>query len=212
MANLRAQVVLQNRNNHPADAVVNTFHFTSDVGKTDPDLVTGLISFYNTVHAPGTNSIGYYLSNNLSRNAGTMRIKVYDMAEPKPREPVESIWALDDLGSADPLPNEMAACLSFYADRNLARRRGRVYIGPLMSNAGAEDLTAGDVRLTNGFRDALVGGGTYLLTLPGSATWCTHSTVDNAWRPVTAGWVDTAFDVQRRRGLKPGARVTWGEA
>jgi hypothetical protein len=36
--------------------------------------------------------------------------------------------------------------------------------------------------------------------------------VDNGYYPVTAGWVDNAFDTQRRRGKDPTARTLFDAA
>jgi hypothetical protein len=109
--NLRAMVVIKNRNNLPEDAVVNTFHFSGTAGKEDDSIPQRLIAFYNTVAPSAVNSVGYYLSNMLSRQANSAEVRVYDMADEKPREPAVTKWALDDLGGTSHYPNEVAACL-----------------------------------------------------------------------------------------------------
>jgi hypothetical protein len=210
--NLRAMVVIKNRNNLPEDAVVNTFHFSGTTAKDDDSIPARLIAFYNTVAPSAVNSVGYYLSNMLSRAANSAEVRVYDMGDAKPREPAVTKWALDDLGGSSWFPNEVAACLSFYAGRNIPRRRGRIYIGPLSTNAGEADLTAGDMRLTTDFRNTLVLAAGALRSPTAGSSWCTHSTVDGGYYPVTAGWVDNAFDTQRRRGKDPTARTLFDAA
>ncbi|MCA1705407.1 MAG: hypothetical protein LC808_19980, partial [Actinobacteria bacterium] len=85
-----------------------------------------------------------------------------------------------------------------------------VYIGPLGSNAGA--ITNGDLRPIVGLRNTLVGAATYLRDANNvEATWSAYSKLaplDTG--AVIGGWIDDAFDTQRRRGLDPTKKDPWG--
>jgi hypothetical protein len=146
------------------------------------------------------------------RGANKSQIRVYDLADPMPREPEVFLWTLGGTGGS-PLPRELAICLSFYADRNLRRQRGRVYLGPINTSAignTGNDMTV-EVAARNTIRDAAI---TLMNATP---TWCVWSEARQAEvvpgggnfgaQPVTAGWVDDAVDIQRRRGLKTSTRT-----
>lgn len=125
------------------------------------------------------------------------------------------------------LPCEVAAALSFHGDytsvaeygpdvdsdgwpdsRPRARYRGRLYIGPLGSGVLTTDGTTFKPTLTSTFRNALVAAGTALM---GATTvkWSTHSRTDRRFDTVVGGWVDDAFDTQRRRGPAPTVKTTF---
>jgi hypothetical protein len=111
------------------------------------------------------------------------------------------------------LPPELAICVSFRAALasgvNAARRRGRVYIGPLSDNAREG---GGDPQVASAARIALAQDADDLLTASNASadwSWGVYSRTDGILRPVVAGWVDDAFDVQRRRGLEPTTRSTY---
>ncbi len=114
-----------------------------------------------------------------------------------------------NVGGSNPLPTEVAACLSYVADRNLPRNRGRIYLGPLGTNALV--TSAGRVLVSPAFRTALRESAARLQGANGqSISWHLYSTVANQMKLITGGWVDDAFDTQRRRGTAPTVRETWG--
>lgn len=51
----------------------------------------------------------------------------------------------------------------------------------------------------------------------GAWTWCIYSpttetqtaSLASSFIPIVGGWVDNAWDTQRRRGLEPTTRTTW---
>jgi hypothetical protein len=105
------------------------------------------------------------------------------------------------------LPTEVAVCGSFYADRNIPRQRGRLYIGPL--NLSALDQSTG--RPHSGIMNAIAEGMERITTLGTTLQWVAYSTVavGGSWLPVDNGWVDNAFDIQRRRGIEASSRIVW---
>lgn len=104
------------------------------------------------------------------------------------------------------VPHEIACCLSYAAeddpDRATAKRRGRIFLGPLGSG-----IVGGD-RPGPSLRAAVLQFGQDLASIgtAGATTWMLHSRVANESYKVESIWVDDAWDVQRRRGLAPTLR------
>jgi hypothetical protein len=212
MATMRAQVVFQGMSNTPEDVVVNTYHFVSpDYAIVNRDLVRDyLVELYNTtVPAPGTGKIAESMSSFLSRVANASKIKVYDLAEPKPRTPTTYSWTLaaNSGGALVELPAEVAVCASFYALQNRPRYRGRVYLGPWVSNV-LQDALNDRSRPQTTLIDTIAGAFNRLLLKPGTGPkLAIQSNADGQARIATNGWVDDAWDTQRRRGQDAKSRT-----
>jgi hypothetical protein len=200
----RAMVVLGNQSGLPVDSVVNTWHFSPE--STDGDIALALRAFY--MPASGT-SVGQYISNRISRSSSINKIKIYDLDDPKPREAYEDGLTLPAASTTTgDLPHELACCLSYYATRNLKRQRGRIYLGPFHTGALTTGVAGADTSVNLQLRDAIKTAAQALLANL-NVTWVVYSPTDNMARDVTAGWVDSAFDIQRRRGAKAVSRLTW---
>jgi hypothetical protein len=204
MADNLVQVSLNHDSALPEDVTVNTWSIFTATAK-DTTAIEAAVNAIQAFYA----SIQTYLSGNLS-GAGT--VKAYDRADVAPRVP----WYEDTMGftpgTAAALPEEVAFCLSFQAaaasGSPQARRRGRVYLGPLGANAGGNGFAAN--RPVAAFMTAVAGAADTLLAASNAAAdwnWNVWSEVDGLGRPVTNGWVDNAFDTQRRRGLAPTSRT-----
>lgn len=196
----------------PEDVTVNTFHFTT---LSTPPLQTELDAI-NTALLVQYFSIDGFLG---SINAGPATVKMYNMADPSPRQPIFDAPSGAMTFSTTSLPCEVALCLSFEAlpvsGINQARRRNRVFFGPL----GAAEITTtgGYVRPSAALMTAWALFGENLLNASDAAvdwSWQVYSpttdatgTLQDAFAPVTNGWVDNSFDTQRRRGGKPTART-----
>lgn len=225
MTTLSIQWIMPNDNANPADSVMNTWHFKTDDTGTPAEEATDCLAYLDQFY----DGISPFLSSFL---AGNWTAKVFDLSDPEPRVPVwEQAGSLGTLSGGNDLPCEIACCLSFQAERisglPQARRRGRVYIGPLSLSAGAlvPDESAGDMIVNSGFRASLASQAAQLAGVKiggasGSAfAWCTFSqrTVDlggtlaEASNNVTDGWIDVAVDIQRRRGHAPGTRTLWSD-
>jgi hypothetical protein len=198
--------VFENVSSLPEDRFVNTFYFTRDNSITNAEVANVVTQFYNDTSLGGDNPISYYMSNAINRDTDVCQVRIYDLAQAEPREADVHQWSLGAAGTMGQLPNECACVASFYGDRNLPRSRGRIYVGPLAANAGIAD--GGDVRVAPGLRTAIANAcqtmAAYVLP-----QWVQRSTVNGALHVVTAGWVDNAFDTQRRRGQKATTRTTW---
>src|SRR5688572_167309 len=143
MTVIRAQVNLEHDNALPEDRVVNTWHFAipGDPTAVEMDAIqTALVNFYTVVPAGSTATVASLLSSTLS---GKWSIRQYNLGEPEPRVPIRVFEPADFAPGPDTLPREVACCLSFRAavasGENAARRRGRVFIGPLRAGATVID-------------------------------------------------------------------------
>lgn len=204
-ANL-VQVVWTPASGLPEDVYVNTFHFNTAVAKDEDvagDIVDNLQALYNTFET--------YLSSSIS---GVGVVKFYDLTDAQPRTPWATLAISTEPGAGQRLPDEVAVCLSyravFVSGSPNARRRGRVFIGPLNVNALS---AANNGDLVSGTLVTLMASAAVALKTASDATadwsWVVWSTVDNAAREVLEGWIDNAFDTQRRRGRAPTSRVIW---
>lgn len=208
MPTLRAQVVLAGLSNKPEDVTVNTFHFQhADYLPASRQLIVDYLTEFYNVASTGTPSgppIAQWLSRWLNRTANKSVIKIYDLATPMPREPSPYTFTLGPASSdvAPELPAEVALCASFYAGRNVQRKRGRVYLGPWIQGVNVDDTLQVERAIPSSVLIGSVAGALKRLigkpdTGPRFAVWSpTNQTSDI----VTAGWVDNAWDTQRRRG------------
>lgn len=217
MTEVYCVVTLNSTTGLAKDRVQNTFSFFGTDSRTSISAAmgAGLVSFYNSAHLPGTTALCGFISGDISRSASFHTMKWYDYADPHPRAPFSvSTWSLGALvGSGVNLPKEVATCLSYQADYasgiSPARQRGRVYIGPLNTNVITGTSTSNPT-LDTSYQAALRGAGAYLAGLATAGSkWGVRSRVLGIQSQVTKGWVDNAFDSQRRRGLAPTSRTTW---
>ena len=96
-----------------------------------------------------------------------------------------------------------------------SRRRGRIYLGPLAAVAADSSTGRPNTSFVTAIKNAAAA---YLasVTTDGTFTWVVHShttgaspgTYDETGNSVTVnqGWVDNAWDTQRRRGMAPTTR------
>lgn len=208
----------------PQDDIVNDFAFKALVAPLPIDLTNmfaAVDEFYRTLTSSG-NAVSQLISPFVSR-AATHKLQAYSITAAGTGSPIrEDAWlgpvaAIENEG----LPSECAAVLSFHADltgvleeagatRPKARRRGRVYIGPLCPFA--VDVGNPPYFLTAQTRATLNAAAVRLKdsAAADNVPWQVWSRVDQQLRPVVAGWTDNAPDTQRRRGATSTARVVWG--
>lgn len=139
MSLVRAQITQTVVQSDPGrDHVVNVVYHT-----VDNTIVWGGPDFQN--HANEIRDLFAGLASGsgatfqLYANRG-ITVKVYDMADAKPRVPratathVPTTWE-----SAELAPRELACCLSFYAHNpGIRSQTGRIYVGPFLVGACAE--------------------------------------------------------------------------
>nr|CRY97356.1 hypothetical protein [uncultured prokaryote] len=194
------QVVLHTLDAIPANYITNTFScdVASDFAITDWH--TELAARYDAIHSV------------FSPNVAQLNHEIisYGRTDPEPRIPLKrTVFSFATATSGVPMPSEAALCLSFQAGKvsggNQARRRGRVYLGPFSST-----YLGGDGRPSSGLITIIKDFGDDLLAASIASdpvfTWQVYSTVNESSVDVTEGWVDNAWDTQRRRGLEPSSR------
>lgn len=202
------QVAIPYNTGVPEDVMVNTWSFdiADDTQDNYNEVGAFLFTFYTALD-------GYY-SPVLDMTQAHVKLYLRSDAEPRtPRD--EAIVSFGD-GNLDnqPLPEEVAVCMSFRgvlaSGAPPARRRGRVYLGPLSTDISVEGTNL-RARVDDSFRIAVreaYQDAAAELTTTGN-DHCVWSSVDGVNRVVTDLWMDDAFDTQRRRGPRATNRLTW---
>lgn len=201
MPHFKAQVTLAMASNIPEDNVVNTFHFES----SDPAFMAATVP---VALKDAYQIIRPMLPVTVKQNGHS--IKVYSMAQPEPRVPIyDGTFNFTTAPSGDPMPPEVALCCSFQAARisgdDQRNRRGRVYLGPHRKN-GLET----DGRPHPDVISQAAAFGQFLLDASdgwANTKWVVYSPTNGTMANVVNGWVDNAWDTQRRRGIRPTART-----
>jgi len=219
----RVQVNFPHVTGPPADTIVHTWACKA-VGAATPDAVAddfagGLTLFYTAIKS--------FLSSQYKWDTG--EAEFIRLEDDKPRYPVET--RLVTVGTKSTTnydwPPEVALCLSFRGVQtsglNMARRRGRVFLGPLQGSSDDWPTAAGS------YRSTIVAAGADLRDDLTDSIWCVYSrhthygvpvggnikdysevpaNLDASFVPVTVVWADDAWDTQRRRGTPASGRVT----
>ena len=215
---VRAQVTLERDSALPADVITNTWHWYSGTSTTATSteavaLGSALSTFYNAI------------STRLSQVfTGVGVVDFFDLDDPEPRVPFATYNMTTFTPNTTGLPSEVALCLSMEAvpvsGVNQARRRGRVFIGPLAVATSASSGPGGDIRPTGACITNLLSAAAAMTPITvGADTW--HLAVfspqtfqeiggdaGDSTNPVYRVWVDDAFDTQRRRGAPVTARTS----
>lgn len=200
----RVQAILEHASALPEDRSVNSFAFARIGTATDEEtwvaeLANQLRLFYD--------EWANWRPSGIVDN--TLTVKAYHLGDPPPREPLESVQTLIAGNAGTAYPEEVAVCLSFFGARNLPRTRGRVYLGPLTASAGI--MSGGRVRVQDTLIAAIKDAALLLMDATFAAThaWGIVSQANADFVQIQQGWIDDAFDTQRRRGPDAQARTTW---
>lgn len=205
MTDLLAQVRLTRPSGLPEDVIVNTFAFVGNAGTTHQGMHDELVGPLNTFY-------GSWASYRAADFVTSAELRTYDFADPEPREPIISALTVTGTSSGNPFPAEVACCLSYYASRNLPRRRGRLYLGPLTSSA--MNIATDEPRVSTTFMNVILDAAEAFQddittsTVGEAMGWAVHSRSDGVFRQITDLWMDNAFDTQRRRGVSASNRLT----
>lgn len=198
MTNIRAQVILQGGSGLPEDRFVNVWHF--NVGPPDlagaADLIHPAIEdFYQLLQA--------YYSEYVST---TVEVRYYLMSDPEPRVPETRTFTWTLQGTPVSLPAEVACVMSIHGDPPVTpRRRGRLYLGPLNVSAQIDGTTLLPARVSDTFATNVATAADGVLTA--AVGWSIWSPTSSLMVAVTAGFVDNAWDTQRRRGVDATSRI-----
>lgn len=207
MAIWRAQVELEAGSLLPEDKIVNTWHFEGSETATDLANIDDMLSDFYDGANPSGRLFGVYSNSGVT---GKVKIKIFCLADPEPRIPRGEFLHTWSRGAGGGLPSEVALVMSYQgsevAGEPQRRRRGRVYLGPF----NAAQNTAG--RPVQNLRQ-IIGEAASQLQAAAEASvtwqWVVYSRADVAGVEVVDGWIDNAWDTQRRRGLKMTDRLPW---
>jgi hypothetical protein len=134
-----------------------------------------------------------------------LTVKIYDIEGTKPVFPVGTAIVNPGGLSASGNPREVALCLSFFADHNLPRQRGRLYLP--CGAVGATGTGLG-VRPSLGQRQKAADLVPIFAGLGGAdVDWIIWSQAAQLAHKVTNWWVDDEWDTVRKRGLRPTTRT-----
>lgn len=191
-----------------------------------------LIDFYTDVQASGS-AIGSFIGEQITRDSNAHSIDFYWNEDDEPAatwgSPIATrSWTLSAVSPGTPFPSEVATVLSFHGDltdvpqtapnptpppatiRPASRLRGRIYLGPLQNIAGAEDGTTHEIYINTNWRDTLTQAASALLAANDTTwAWCGATKAGEGTFDIVGGWVDNAFDTQRRRGQDATVRTLW---
>lgn len=137
----------------------------------------------------------------LAPNGWGINVRLYDMSDPLPR-PIKYESTGTFGGTLQTTaPREVALCLSYYGDRNLARTRGRIYLGPFNSASGERPAQA--------MMNALITFGQSLAGIGGEdQSWRLYSPTTGEDHHIRHIWVNDEWDTMRSRQLEETVRVT----
>lgn len=205
---VRVNVVLQNQSGLAEDRYLSSFVFTgTGSSETTAAAVVPLVIAF-------TQSAGAWLGPQCSRSGNASKAIWYDLGEAPVRTPHETAFTLASAqggtGSTTPLPGEVACVISLRSTENSARARGRLYIGPL--HLLCQDVgTSNDSRPIMGFRTALKSAAETLANgaVAAGCSWQILSRADGDTKEIVGGFIDDAWDTQRRRGVDPTSRLGW---
>lgn len=203
MSVVRAAVILHTVDTVPENFVTNAWAFELDAPFTSTAAVTAALkAFYDSL-------VGWY-SPAIAQNGH--EIKYYMLPAVEPNYPYDTdFWNLGAAPAGSAFPDEVAVCLSFQGGRQAgfpqARRRGRVYLGPFDAT-----INAGN-RPVAGFLTAAANAATTMSTainaISAASEWVVWSEADQQGVTIVDGWLDNAFDTQRRRGVQANSRTTF---
>ncbi len=204
MGAIRAQVTLTTVDAVSENFVSNSWCFSgTDPGSDSVAIASALQVFYSALSS--------YLSPAIAQNGH--EIKLSDLPGTPPNYPFYTTpFNLSAAPAGSPLPSEVATCLSFQGSKAAgfpqARRRGRIYIGPLDTTALDANGRPSSAMLT-AITSAAATFKSTIAALASDTAWSIWSPTDGAAVPVANGWMDNAFDTQRRRGIDRTTRTTF---
>lgn len=176
------------------DAIVNTLYFNVSGPDVDGPNYQSLVDDLYAIWSTKPWAAGRILE-----------IRAYNMDDPATKlnpRPVRARKRGTAPGTIANGPPQIALCLSYYADRNLPRQRGRLYLGPW--NAPQRGASTSQVDAVMTMPGALAGlGGLNVDWSLWSPTTQTHTRINHAW-------CDDSWDVHRSRKIAPlTPRKTW---
>lgn len=216
MAIYRHLVNIPDSNGLPVDGATNTLYSNSATDAAAIVFAEVIADTFTLTPAGDAHSISEYIHADRSRATDACQVRTYKLSDPEPRAPINiATFTLDPYISLDSLPSQAAGVLSFRAavasGANMARRRGRVYIGPLIAAATTTSPTSGETYLSNDFVDVVLDAFHDGLGATGEHVVYSPTTVGEGgggFFPVERYWMDNSPDVIRKRKIRPSVRYT----
>jgi hypothetical protein len=203
MVAIRAQVILHTVDAVPENYFSNSWCFVMDSTAGAGALLTPILKdFYDdivTVLSPVIASSSH-------------EVKYTELPGTPPNYPFdEDTFNFASAPAGVALPDEVAVCMSFQGDRTAglpqARRRGRIYIGPLRTTALTSNRPAAATLTT--IANAATTLANSVAAIAVTSYWAVWSQTNQTAVPLVDGWLDNACDTQRRRGVLPTSRTTF---
>lgn len=205
MTDYRAQVILKTVDAIPANWITNSWavEVNPDGPLEETELTTALKDFYDDL-------IGF-LSPVIAQNGHL--IKYTFLPGTPPNYPFEEqTFNLASAPGGTALPRECAIVLSFQGARSAgfpqARRRGRIFTGPYNTTANTTGRPAAGIITALSTAGATFKSNVEAIT-GGAHSWTIWSVANQEGVHVDNGWVDNAWDTQRRRGDEVTSRTTF---
>lgn len=169
------------------DRLTNTLYFNVSGSVDDPDY-QGLADDLRDIYAEEFFSAGCKIE-----------VRAYNMDDAKPR-PERAYSTVQSAGNFPATANQVSICLSYYADRNLPRRRGRIYLGPFSPN--------GTYIVGTNYTNALALGQKFAGLGGLNVDWSVYSPTTNEHYRISDIWVDNSWDIVRSRKMRATNRIT----
>jgi hypothetical protein len=169
--------------------IVNVPHFNAEGTPNTQEMATDIAELFGTYRRL---PIGF----------DRVNVRLYDIDDAKPRPILDEATRVVTGQSELVAPGEVAACLSFYSERNIPRQRGRLYLGPWEKTDMGRNLQTPHQNwlgtLAQGLADI---GGT-------GTDWAVYSPTSNIMHSVSNWWVDNEWDTIRSRGFPSTTRAS----
>lgn len=225
-------------NGMPDETVENVFHVGAadpwNDGAWNTPLMEAVRDFYTVVAAGATLTVGQYIGESVSRVTNAAQVLLYrnstlDGTVPF-GSPIASLsFTVPTAAAGDPYPEEVASVISYHADltdvpvsipnptpppatiRPAQRQRGRCYVGPLQVSAGvgggnqSRPSATFRTNATEAFKELAE----TINAIDPTLYFGIWSKADAEVWQATAGWMDDAWDTQRRRGVEATTRTAF---
>lgn len=209
----RVMAVWQRKTGLPSDVMVNSFVFRNQNlagplgGGLEGRIRTALDEFYFGRVGDTVASISSFM---VGAAFEGLTYRIYDLADVPPR-PVHveesTAYGTGSFSTGTPLPEECACVVSWLTAVRGPHGRGRSFLGGFGNQAVSIDADSGTARVGPTLQSSIQTAADRLL---GDNNQDVELHILGAQGPnrVRTGYIDNAWDTQRRRGLKPTSRVS----
>lgn len=177
----------------PKDFITNTWSVNTNTSSVTTAQIQAVTDAFKTLYSSAAGTAVNY-------NGSGIRVIAYDRSKAKPRpEEAVSVYTPGSWTTTYPGPRQICCRASMYANRNLKRQRGGVYLPPQAGMGMLERISAANMTKFLQFPIQLNAA---LQALTPVWLLMIHSDAANNDYPVDHYWVNDVWDVQRRRAPK----------